>query len=99
MIAGLIEAVKSALKGALASSDPYAIQLVCLVFLVLSAVYTQRQAFYGTNNDSVRGFNRDQMHGKIQDGCSSDASSLGRTYLVVYGLVMGKLKFVSHINF
>ena len=92
-IAGLVEAVKSALKEALANSDPYAIQLVLLVFLVLSVVYTQRRVFYGTNSD-LQSLDPEQMHGKVQDGFSSAASSLGKRYLLVYGLVMGKLKFV-----
>lgn len=96
-IAGLVEAVKSALKEALANSDPYAIQLVLLVFLVLSVVYTQRRVFYGTNSD-LQSLDPEQMHGKVQDGFSSAASSLGKRYLLVYGLVMGKLKLASYIT-
>ena len=94
-IADLVEAVKSALKEALSKSDPYAIQLVLLVFLVLSVVYTQRRVFYGANSD-LRGLDREQMHVKVQDGFSSAAASLGKRYLLVYGLVMGKLNCFSH---
>ena len=97
-IAGFVEAVKSALKEALSNSDPYAIQLALLVFLVLSVVYTQRRVFYDTHSD-LRGLDQEQMNGKVQDGFSNAAASIGKRYLLVYGLVMGKLEFVSDINF
>ncbi|KAF8348505.1 hypothetical protein F5887DRAFT_588509 [Amanita rubescens] len=81
-IADLVVAMKAS-----GNPDPYAIQLVFLVLPLFFAAYTQRKVFYGQNIELRPELER--MSGKIEDGSSSAASTLGKRYLLVYGLVMG----------
>jgi hypothetical protein len=83
-IADLVVAMKAP-----GNPDPYAIQLVFLVLPLFFAAYTQRKVFYGQNIELRPEVER--MSGKIEDGFSSAASTLGKRYLLVYGLVMGKV--------
>ncbi len=88
-IVDLVVAVKATLQEVFANPDPYAIQLVFLVLPLFFAVYTQRKVFYGQNIEFRPVVER--MSGKIEDGFSTAAATLGKRYLLVYGLVMGKV--------
>lgn len=89
-IADLVVAVKAALQEVFTNPDPYAIQLVFLVLLIIIAAHTQKTVFYGWNIELRPEV--EQMSGKVEDGFSSVAATLGKRYLLVYGLVMGKAR-------
>ncbi|KAF8623855.1 hypothetical protein AX15_006173 [Amanita polypyramis BW_CC] len=87
-IADLIVAAGSALKELLTDADPYTIQLVFLAYVALSATYLQRQV-YSSRRNNIQLLGSQQMDVKVQEDFSDAAASLGRRYLLVYGLVMG----------
>ncbi|KAK2461151.1 hypothetical protein APHAL10511_006678 [Amanita phalloides] len=84
-IVDLLVALWSRLQVLFANADPYAFQLLSLLLVTLTAIYTQKQvSFCQRSNSQLEG-----MDYKVQNIYPGAATGLSRRYLLVYGLVMG----------